>query len=272
MTELSESPVPTNLKRKHDEDSEDELFFQFESGRKKRTSEEGDKKLVDKVETKKEETTEDKENKPATTESKQKDLNKSPTSFPTAMNSPLPKQNKLVQMKLSFGTKSPLAKPKEDPKPKEEAKEPAKTETEKKVEKEAPKEEPKEAAKNEIEQNTLDDIVTRPDGEWMIEDYLREREWKNALKDEFNKKYFMDINKVIKEGYQKNIVRPPKELVFNAFNSCKLSKIKCVILGQDPYHDDGQVRNGYCILMNSIGLIFYYYKGARIMLLCPYRN
>ena len=266
MSELSESPVPTNLKRKHDEDSEDELFFQFESGRKKRTSEEGDKKLVDKVETKKEETnTEDKENKPATTEPKQKDLNKSPTSFPTAMNSPLPKQNKMVQMKLSFGTKSPLVKPKE------EAKEPAKTETGKKVEKEAPKEEPKKA-ENEIEQNTLDDIVTRPDGEWMIEDYLREREWKNALKDEFNKKYFMDINKVIKEGYQKNIVRPPKELVFNAFNSCKLSKIKCVILGQDPYHDDGQVRNFFFSLMNSIGFIFYYYKGARIMFLCPCWN
>ena len=152
-------------------------------------------------------------------------------------------------MKLSFGTKSPLVKPKEDPKPKQEAKEPAKTATEKKVEKEAPKEEPKEA-ENELEQNTLDDIVTRPDGEWMIEDYLRESEWKNALKEEFNKKYFMDINKVIKEGYQKNIVRPPKELVFNAFNSCKLSNIKCVILGQDPYHDDGQVRNGYFSLLN----------------------
>ena len=221
MTEVESSPAQANLKRKHDNDSEDELFFQFESGRKKKTSET--------------ETAEDKENKKDITKAekteskdeslKPKDLNKSPTG------SPLNKQNKLVQMKLSFGTKSPLVKPKE------EANE-TKKETQKKVEKEAAKQESKVVEK---EENTLDDIVVRPDGDWMIEDYLREREWKNVLKDEFGKKYFMDINKVIKEGYAKNIVRPPKELVFNALNSCKISKIKCVILGQDPYHDDGQV-------------------------------
>lgn len=80
-------------------------------------------------------------------------------------------------------------------------------------------------------------------GEWNIEDFLLDPQWKKFLNDEFDKKYFQDINKFIKEGYKKNIVRPPKELVFNALNSTSLMNIKVVIIGQDPYHDDGQVNS-----------------------------
>ena len=82
---------------------------------------------------------------------------------------------------------------------------------------------------------THDTIVNRPDGEWFIEDYLLDREWKSLLKEEFEKKYFIEINKIIKEGYKKNILRPPKELVFNALNStplkqvCKILRIKRIL-------------------------------------------
>jgi len=79
--------------------------------------------------------------------------------------------------------------------------------------------------------------------DFHIESYLYSEEWKETLKEEFQKDYFKKINAILKDGYKKNHVRPPKELVFNAFNSTSLDEIKCVILGQDPYHDDGQVSN-----------------------------
>ena len=72
---------------------------------------------------------------------------------------------------------------------------------------------------------THDTVVNRPDGEWFIEDYLLDREWKSLLKEEFEKEYFIEINKIIKEGYKKNILRPPKELVFNALNSTPLKQV-----------------------------------------------
>lgn len=71
-------------------------------------------------------------------------------------------------------------------------------------------------------------VVKRANGEWFIEDYLVDEQWKRWLNDEFEKPYFKEINRVVKEGYEKNIVRPPKELVFNALNSTKLDKVRPV--------------------------------------------
>ena len=77
--------------------------------------------------------------------------------------------------------------------------------------------------KEELEEKV--EITVRPDGEWEIQDYLLDSTWKSLLEAEFEKKYFIEINKFIKNGYQKNINRPPKELVFNAFNSTKISQV-----------------------------------------------
>ena len=66
------------------------------------------------------------------------------------------------------------------------------------------------------------------DGEWKIEDFLVDKQWMSMLKEEFEKQYFIEINKLIREGYKKNIVRPPKELVFNALNSTNIDKVKNV--------------------------------------------
>jgi uracil-DNA glycosylase len=79
------------------------------------------------------------------------------------------------------------------------------------------------------------------DIDFRIESYLYSEEWKELLKEEFKKDYFKKINTILNDGYKKNLLRPPKELVFNALNSTSLNEIKSVILGQDPYHDDGQV-------------------------------
>lgn len=78
--------------------------------------------------------------------------------------------------------------------------------------------------------------------DFKIEDYLEDSEWKDLLKEEFDKDYFKDINRILDDGYKQDIVRPSKDLVFRALNLTKINQVKCVILGQDPYHDDGQVK------------------------------
>lgn len=70
-------------------------------------------------------------------------------------------------------------------------------------------------------------------------------EWKNALSEEFEKPYFKKLWEQVSEEYKVNEIFPPKEDIFNAFNYAPLSKVKCVIIGQDPYHNVGQA-HGLC--------------------------
>lgn len=74
-------------------------------------------------------------------------------------------------------------------------------------------------------------------------DCLTDSEWKNALKEEMEKAYFVDIQRHLDgEEMKAKEVFPPRSLIFNALNLTPLSNVKVVILGQDPYHDNGQVR------------------------------
>lgn len=67
-----------------------------------------------------------------------------------------------------------------------------------------------------------------------------EKSWKELLKDEFDKPYFADLTKFVKEEYQNGTVYPPPKFIFNALDSLPVDKVKVVILGQDPYHGPGQ--------------------------------
>ena len=67
-----------------------------------------------------------------------------------------------------------------------------------------------------------------------------ESSWYSLLENEFNKNYFSEIRTFVREAYQKTIVFPAPELIFNAFNLTPLDKLKVVIIGQDPYHGKGQ--------------------------------
>ncbi|NVJ84772.1 MAG: uracil-DNA glycosylase [Algoriphagus sp.] len=67
-----------------------------------------------------------------------------------------------------------------------------------------------------------------------------EESWNTALKDIFEKKYFVDLVSFVKSEYQSTTVYPPGKLIFNAFDQCPLEQVKVVILGQDPYHGPGQ--------------------------------
>ena len=68
-----------------------------------------------------------------------------------------------------------------------------------------------------------------------------EKEWKEVLKEEFNKEYFSRIADFLhKEKGEERIIYPPGSLIFNAFELTPFSKVKVVILGQDPYHGPNQ--------------------------------
>jgi uracil-DNA glycosylase len=70
--------------------------------------------------------------------------------------------------------------------------------------------------------------------------------WKEILKPEFNKPYFQQIVLHLKtERSQGKIIYPPGGLIFNAFDTTPIDKLKVVILGQDPYHGAGQA-HGLC--------------------------
>jgi uracil-DNA glycosylase len=68
-----------------------------------------------------------------------------------------------------------------------------------------------------------------------------EASWKDILKEEFEKPYFGNIAQFLKEEKrQGKTVYPPGKLIFNAFECTPISKVKVVIIGQDPYHNPGQ--------------------------------
>lgn len=75
--------------------------------------------------------------------------------------------------------------------------------------------------------------------------------WKELLKDEFNKPYFQQIVLHLKtEKNQGKIIYPPGPLIFNAFDTTPIDKVKVVILGQDPYHGPNQA-HGLCFSVQN---------------------
>ena len=65
-------------------------------------------------------------------------------------------------------------------------------------------------------------------------------EWDCVLKQEFKKDYFLRIEDFINEEYSSKTVYPPYDEIFNAFKLTPIDDVKVVILGQDPYHEEGQ--------------------------------
>ena len=65
--------------------------------------------------------------------------------------------------------------------------------------------------------------------------------WKQALKNEFDRPYFQQVVTFLKiERAQGKTIYPPGSLIFNAFDKTPFDKVKVVIIGQDPYHGEGQ--------------------------------
>ena len=70
-------------------------------------------------------------------------------------------------------------------------------------------------------------------------------DWKEPLTPEFRKPYYKTLYDTVLKEYQTKTIYPAAEDIFNAFEFTPLSKVKVVILGQDPYHEPGQA-HGLC--------------------------
>ena len=68
-------------------------------------------------------------------------------------------------------------------------------------------------------------------------------DWDKVLSEELQKDYFKNLLKEVSSLYEEKIIYPPKKDVFNAFR-LSYNDVKVVILGQDPYHGDGEA-HGY---------------------------
>lgn len=67
-----------------------------------------------------------------------------------------------------------------------------------------------------------------------------QNDWLNAIEDEFHKPYYKQLYQFVKNEYTETTVYPPVDDIFNAFHFTPLSKVKVLILGQDPYHNVNQ--------------------------------
>ena len=78
-------------------------------------------------------------------------------------------------------------------------------------------------------------------------------EWKEVMKDYLESEQYKKLEKDIVFEYAHTQVFPPKSLIYNALKLTPYENVKCVIIGQDPYHDDGQ----------AMGLSFSVPKGIQ---------
>lgn len=65
-------------------------------------------------------------------------------------------------------------------------------------------------------------------------------DWAPALAPEYKKPYYKELFDFVGREYATKQIFPPSDDIFNAFHLTPLSKVKCVIIGQDPYHNEGQ--------------------------------
>ncbi|MEI7896363.1 MAG: uracil-DNA glycosylase [bacterium] len=72
-----------------------------------------------------------------------------------------------------------------------------------------------------------------------------EASWLEPLGEEFNMDYFRELKAFLLEEKKKYRIFPPGRLIFNAFNHTPFDRVKVVLLGQDPYHGEGQA-HGLC--------------------------
>ena len=70
-------------------------------------------------------------------------------------------------------------------------------------------------------------------------------DWDLLLRDEFSSEYYLSLREFLKEEYSTRRIYPDMNDIFNAFKYTPYENVKVVILGQDPYHGQGQA-HGLC--------------------------
>lgn len=79
-------------------------------------------------------------------------------------------------------------------------------------------------------------------------------DWQDFFDTETRKNYYLELREFLKNEYKTQTIYPPMNDIFNAFKLTPLSKVKVVIIGQDPYHNKGQ----------GMGLSFSVNDGVKI--------
>src|SRR5690554_7144472 len=65
--------------------------------------------------------------------------------------------------------------------------------------------------------------------------------WQAVIGDEFNKPYMQSLRQFLaQQKAEDKVIYPPMPLIFNAFNHTPFEQVRVVIIGQDPYHGEGQ--------------------------------
>lgn len=77
-----------------------------------------------------------------------------------------------------------------------------------------------------------------------------ENDWLTVMKPEFSKPYYRELYSFVSNEYRQYKCFPPANEIYSAFELTPLSKVKVVILGQDPYHNDGQA-HGLCFSVKA---------------------
>ena len=70
-------------------------------------------------------------------------------------------------------------------------------------------------------------------------------DWDAVIGEEFSKDYYQNLREFLKKEYSSSHVCPSMYDIFNALKMTPFSEVKAVILGQDPYHGEGQA-HGLC--------------------------
>jgi uracil-DNA glycosylase len=78
-------------------------------------------------------------------------------------------------------------------------------------------------------------------------------DWQEVLADEFEKPYYLNLSETLKKEYEQETIFPDVDHLWNAFHQTSYQDVKVVILGQDPYHGEGQAH----------GLSFSVQKGVK---------
>lgn len=72
-----------------------------------------------------------------------------------------------------------------------------------------------------------------------------DNDWLPCVQGEFKKPYYSELYQFVRQEYNTHVIYPPADDIFNAFHFTPLSKVKVLILGQDPYHGEHQA-HGLC--------------------------
>ena len=78
--------------------------------------------------------------------------------------------------------------------------------------------------------------------------------WDEVLKGEFDKEYYLKLREFLKKEYSSRIIYPSMYDIFNSLKYTAYEDVKVVIIGQDPYHEEGQAH----------GLAFSVQKGVKV--------